>query len=142
MDYHSLSTDDIVKLDVDNMEYGKQRKPTCESGLHSRVLKNRNDCNAVIHTHSYECSVFASTGKTLKLDGEIRENIGGDVSVIPHAMPGTNKLAKVVAKAMTEKNACIMANHGLVCTGKSLSEALDMCRELEKEAKQNIMNKH
>ncbi|HKK96043.1 MAG TPA: class II aldolase/adducin family protein [Anaerovoracaceae bacterium] len=138
MDYHSLGVNDIVRLNIDTMDCGKQRKPTCECDLHSKVLKNKANCKAVIHTHSYECSVFAATGKSLKLEGEIERIVGGDVDVISHAMPGTNKLAKLVSKAMSQKNACIMANHGLVCAGANLYETLDMCRELEKEAKKNI----
>jgi ribulose-5-phosphate 4-epimerase/fuculose-1-phosphate aldolase len=138
MEYHALTLEDIVKVDMESLDYGRQRKPTCESSLHSKVLKTRKDFNAVIHTHSYECSVYAATGKTLKLSDEGRKIVAKDVIVVPHAMPGTNKLAKLVANAMIDRDACIMANHGLVCGGSSLAETLNKCRLMEKEAKEII----
>lgn len=142
MDYHKITEDDIVKVDINTMDHADQRKPTSEKGVHSAILKMKPDCNAVIHTHSYECSVFAATGKELKVDDEIKNLTLGDIQVISHAMPGTSRLTKGVVKAMENKNACIMANHGVVCCGEDLKQVLNMCRDLEKAANKIIKEKN
>lgn len=142
MDYHKITADDIVKVDMNTMDYTDQRKPTSEKGIHSAMLKMKPDCNAVIHTHSYECSVFAATGKELKVDDKIKNLILGDIQVVSHAMPGTSRLTKGVVKAMENKNACIMANHGVVCCGVDLKQVLNMCRDLEEVANKSIKEKN
>lgn len=142
MDYHSISTDDIVKVNMDTMDYGEQRKPTSEKGVHSAILKMKPNCNAVIHTHSYECSVFAATGKELEVEDKVKVSTLGNIEVIAHAMPGTKRLTKGVVKAMENRNACIMANHGVICCGEDLKQVLDMCRALEKAANKVIKEKN
>jgi L-ribulose-5-phosphate 4-epimerase len=131
MDYHSTNIDDIVKVNMDTMDYADQRKPTSEKGIHSAILKMKPNCNAVIHTHPYECSVFAATGKELEVDDIVKSSTLGNIEVIAHAMPGTKKLTKGVVKAMENRNACIMANHGVVCCGEDLKQVLNICRALE-----------
>ena len=56
---------------------------------------------------------------------------GGPVPVAPYATYGSEQLARNVATALTERTACLMANHGALTTGPDLRSALTGTRYLE-----------
>ena len=43
------------------------RKPTIETGLHLAIYRNREEVNAVIHTHPMYSMVYATQGKDIPL---------------------------------------------------------------------------
>ena len=61
---------------------------------------------------------------------------GSDIPCVPYATFGTEELARNVAAGLAERNACLMANHGQIALGKSLSEALELATEVEALAEQ------
>jgi len=54
--------------------------------------------------------------------------------VAAYALPGTDTLAQNVVIALGEKNAVLMANHGVVGCGQSLAEGMMACQLVEKAA--------
>lgn len=133
MDYYSVSEKDIVKLDLNTMEYGDQRKPSGEKKLHQMIYLLRPEINAVIHTHSYNLAVNTANHNKYKVDKNLAKLTLGDIPVSDYALPGTNKLTKAVKRKITDRNACIIANHGVVCFNESLEDALKICRMLESD---------
>ena len=61
---------------------------------------------------------------------------GNDVRVCNYARYGTKELSVNVLKAIEGRNACLMANHGMLATGSSLEKAMWSAVELETIAKQ------
>ena len=49
-------------------------------------------------------------------------------------MPGTQELAENAVKALGGRKAVLLANHGAVCWGKNLDDALMVAEILEKTA--------
>jgi L-fuculose-phosphate aldolase len=60
--------------------------------------------------------------------------IGGDVQVCEYHPSGSDQLAEVVAAALTDRSAVLMANHGLVTIGKSVDDALHSAQVVEHNA--------
>jgi L-fuculose-phosphate aldolase len=56
---------------------------------------------------------------------------GTDVPLVPYHLFGTEALSDAVAAALQHRDACLMANHGLVAAGNSLGQALKVAREVE-----------
>ena len=52
---------------------------------------------------------------------------------------GTKKLANAAIKALVGRNACLLANHGLISTQYNLSSAYDIVIELEEMCKQYLV---
>jgi len=135
LDYQSLQPEDIVKVNLRTLEYKSARKPTTEKKLHQAILLARPECGAVIHTHSANCSVYAAAGATIPIkDAAMRKRFGGDVRCAAHALPGTSKLSRATLKALEERSACLLQNHGVICCGSSLADAYELCEMLEREA--------
>jgi L-ribulose-5-phosphate 4-epimerase len=131
MDYYDVTEKDMVRLDLKTMEYGNQRKPSGEKKLHQMIYLKRPDVMAIIHTHSYALSVNAANHKEKPVDSKLGKLTRGMIPVSGYGLPGTNKLTNAVKKEIENKNACIIANHGVVCLGDSLDNVLRMCRLIE-----------
>lgn len=131
MDYYSVTERDIVRLDLNTMEYGDQRKPSGEKKLHQMIYLARPDVKAIIHTHSYALSVNAANHEEKAVNNKLGELTNGTIPVSSYGLPGTNKLTNAVKEKIKNRNACIIANHGVVCFSDSLNNALTMCRLIE-----------
>lgn len=142
LDYLSLKEEDMVIVNINTLEKEGGLKPSSEKGVHAGVYKSRKDINAIIHTHPIYCSVLAATRTGLPcLNEQMQKLIGGDVKVSSYGLPGTNKLSKETIKGMEGRNACFMANHGVLCAGKDMEEAFQIIKFLEETCKQYIEQK-
>jgi L-fuculose-phosphate aldolase len=131
-DYATLAPDDVPVVDLaDGTFSGK--KPSSEWKLHAAIYRSRSDVNAVIHTHSMNASTVAAARRDVPpiLD-DLAQIIGPGVRCAPYALPSTKKIVRVTMRALAGRNAALLANHGAVCVGRDLPEALTCCRILEK----------
>jgi ribulose-5-phosphate 4-epimerase/fuculose-1-phosphate aldolase len=55
--------------------------------------------------------------------------------VLPYFRPGSEGLAVAVGDAAARHNCMLLRNHGVVCAGSTLSEAVDRTEELEQTAR-------
>ncbi len=135
LDYLSLRSEDIVKVNIDTMEYQGSLKPSGERDIHAMLLRSRKDIDVVMHSHPNECSAFAAAGKELPAENaEMERYVKGNARVSDYALPSTKSLAKATVAAIEGRNACFMANHGMLAIGKSFDDAFECCRVLEKSA--------
>lgn len=139
MDYDSLKPEDIVIVDMKGNVVEGDRKPSIEYIMHMEIYKDRDDINGIVHAHSTYCTAFAAArmGIPACLD-DLVQIVGGNVRVAKYALPGTIDLAKNAVKALEERNAVILANHGAVAGGRDLKEALKTALVLEKSAQSAI----
>ena len=134
-DYDKLTADDMPVVDLATGTWTGQ-KPSSERGLHLAVYRERPEIQAVIHAHSPFASTLAAAHRDLPpvLD-DLAQIAGPGVRVAPYALPGTSKIVRVTMKALRGRMAAFMANHGVVCLGRSLDEAHLCCQVVEKAAK-------
>ena len=135
MDYKSLLPEDIVILDYRGRVISGERKPSVEVPLHLAVYQARDDVQAVIHTHSVYASALAVARKEIPAVVEdLVQIVGGNVRVNEYALPGTEELGLNTVKALADRNAVLLANHGMLGVGRDLDEALKVCQIVEKSA--------
>ena len=114
--------------------------PTKESFLHLAMYRERASAGAVVHLHSTH-SVAVSC-----LDGIDPENVlppitayyvmrVGKLPLIPYYAPGDPTLADAVGRLAAKHSAVLLANHGPVVAGSSLSAAVNAIEELEETAR-------
>lgn len=133
--YPDLQPEDLVLLDESGQRPDGKLRPSSEVLLHTAIYRHRQDVNGIIHTHSPFASVFAVNRKEIPpvLD-EVAQLIGGSVQVAEYAPPGTPELAGFAVSALRDRQAVLLANHGLVGVGSSLRDALFVCQVVEKAA--------
>jgi ribulose-5-phosphate 4-epimerase/fuculose-1-phosphate aldolase len=118
-------------------------KPTKESFLHIAMYEERERSAAVVHLHS----TFSTAVSVL--DGVDPDDVLppltayyvmriGSLPLVPYYAPGDMNLAKAVRGLAGKHHAVLLANHGPVVAGSSLSAAADAIEELEATAKLHL----
>jgi len=135
----------ISKLD-DQGRHLDGDKPTKESFLHTGFYEQRPAAKAIVHLHSTH-SVAVSC-----LHGIDHQDVLppltayyvmriGKLPLIPYYPPGDIDLAQAVKEMASDHHAALLANHGPIVAGKSLSDAVYATEELEETAKLFLMLK-
>jgi len=133
--YYDLKTADLVQLDFTGKCLEGTRKPSTESLLHGAVYQKRPDVQAIVHTHSNYAAAFAVVRAEIPpILEEMAQLIGGPVKVARYALPGTGELAEHAVEALEDRNAVLLANHGVVAVGRTLDEAFTTALLVEKSA--------
>lgn len=134
--YETLTEKDIILVNYHNLKYKGKIKPSSEKDLHCEIYRTRKEINAVIHTHQLNASIVAATGREIPpiLDDQA-QILGISVRVAKYAPSASDKITKNTVKALKNRMAALMANHGAVCIGRDLDEAFVACQILEKTSK-------
>lgn len=133
--YADLKDDDIAVVDLDVESVEGELVPSSESLMHAAIYRARPDVGAVIHTHAVFSSVAAVSGLEVPpIIDEMVVYVGGAIKVSDYAFPSTQELADNVCDALGDRNAALIRNHGAVCVGRDLDEALDVCQLVERLA--------
>jgi 3-dehydro-4-phosphotetronate decarboxylase len=139
----NLDPERLSLLDADGRHIGGD-KPTKEAMLHTAVYAARQSAGAIVHLHStHAVAVSCIHG----IDGHnclppitayYAMRIGA-LPLVPYFPPGDEGLAAAVGRMSETHHALLLANHGPVVAGSSLSAATDAIEELEETAKLFLM---
>ena len=136
MGYDILKLEDMVLANIDDLSYVGKLKPSIEFPLHAEIYKVRPEISAIIHTHSINASSIAAARKDIPpiLDDMV-QIVGGSIRITEYALPGSEQIVKNTLKKLEGRTAVILANHGPICLGRNLDEALITSQIVEKAAK-------
>ncbi len=114
--------------------------PTKEGFLHRVMYAGRPDAGAVVHlhsTHSVAVSCLADVDPEDVLPPITAYYIMrvGRLPLVPYFPPGDTRLAEAVRPLVGKHHAVLLANHGPVVAGTSLSAAAGAMEELEETAR-------
>lgn len=129
--YRDMNPDDVVLLDSDGRPLRDGYKPSSELGFHISAYRARPDVSAVVHTHSPYATTFACLGMDIPPVHYLVGFAGKNVRVAPYATFGSDELASFVAEHLSDRNAVLLANHGLVAVGESIESAYNVALEVE-----------
>ena len=144
-DYLSLTPEDIVVVNIHDLTYAGEIKPSSEKGIHAACYKLRGDVDFVIHTHQTYASLAGLSGRDVNgLTGESEEVIGSNVPLAAYGLPGTGKLRAGVIAALqrSTSKAVLMHHHGALCLGGSLEDAFRVANELENVCRQALFDRY
>jgi L-fuculose-phosphate aldolase len=133
--YDQLKPDDIIIVNSEGVKMAGVRTPSTEIKMHLALYKANPEFNAVIHTHSiYACAVASMRRDIPPFIEDMVQVVGGPIRCSDYALAGTEELAKNAVIAVGDNNAALLANHGAVCCGKNMREALNIASIVEKSA--------
>ncbi len=118
--------------------------PTKEAFLHFSMYAERSDAQAVVHLHSSHAtavSILADVDPADVMPALTAYYIMrvGRLPLVPYFPPGDPELAHAVKALASRHHAVLLANHGPVVAGTSLSSAQYAVEELEETAKLFLM---
>jgi L-fuculose-phosphate aldolase len=125
VDYTCMDINDVMIINMLGEVVEGERNPSSEYPLHLAIYQARPDVNAIIHTHCVYATTMAILHEPLPpIVDEFVIRIGGQVEVAEYAFMGSEELARNVVEALGPRNAVFLANHGAVCVGQTLGDAL------------------
>ena len=105
--------------------------PTSELPLHLALYADRPEAGAVVHTHSPAATALSALADEVPPVHYYVAMFGGPVAVAPYATYGSPELAGNAVRALRDRTACLLGNHGAVTIGPDLAAARDKSVYLE-----------
>jgi L-fuculose-phosphate aldolase len=129
--YEKMKPVQVVEMDLEG-NYRGEYLPSTEWRMHMDVFRARPEAKAVVHVHSPYATALACLRKDVPAFHYMIGVTGGtSLRVSGYAEFGTQELSDAMLKAMEGRTACLLANHGQICFGPSLSRALWLAGEIE-----------
>ena len=136
--YSLLKVKDIVFVNI-NGKYNKNQKPSSEWRFHQDIYISKKNAKAIVHSHSTNATALSTHNKKIPSFHYMVALAGGsDIKCAKYATYGTRELSKNILKALKNRFACLIANHGQITFGSSLAEAFELAEEVDNLAKQYI----
>ena len=109
-----------------------RRSPSSVWRLHADLLRSRPDAAAVVHCHSVHATALACHGRGIPPFHYMVVQAGGpDIRCAGYATFGSQQLSDLALAALAGRQACLLAHHGQVSVGASLTQALALAVEVE-----------
>ncbi len=134
-----LRVDELSVTDLEGRHLGGPR-PSKELAVHVGMLRARPGAGAVVHLHSSHAVAVAC-----RADLDPHDALPpftaysvmrlGRVALVPYLPPGDPGLGSAVEAAARETGALLLANHGLVTSGRDLDAAMGAAEEIEETAR-------
>ena len=139
-----LEADRISRLDVDYRHIGGD-KPSKEVFMHRAMYRARPDAGAVVHLHSTHATAVGClpdvdpTNPIPPLTPYFVMRVGRSMPIVEYYRPGDAAMEPAIHEAALGARAVLLANHGPVVSGKTLTDAVYAAEELEEAAKLFLM---
>ncbi len=132
--YAEVTSDGLAVVDLDGNVVAGGR-PSTEKAMHLACYTAFPEVGGVVHCHPLHASMFAVARQPIPaVIEEVIVYVGGDVPVADYSTTGTDDLAAEVVRHLADRGAVLMANHGLLCVGKSAEDALHTALVVEHTA--------
>ena len=139
MKYSSLNIKDIVFVSLKGIFDKKKNKPSSEWRFHQDIYLSKIDAKAIVHAHSTCATAVSSHQKNIPAFHYMIGVAGGeDLKCTKYATFGTKQLSKNIIKALKNRSACLIANHGQVAFSSNLEKAFELAQEVENICHQYI----
>ena len=134
--YETMQPEQIVFMGLDG-SFDSRQRPSSEWRFHLDILKARPEVNAVVHAHPPYATTLAIMGLEIPPIHYMVAVAGGDtIRCAPYATYGTEQLSQHAVSALEDRFACLLAHHGMIAIGPSLSKAMWLAVEVETLARQ------
>ena len=143
--YETLKVEDIVFLKLNEEKnfltwFNSGKNPSSEWKFHQDIYINKREARAIVHAHSPHATAVSSHGKPIPAFHYMVALAGGeDIKCSDYATFGTRELSQNILRALQNRKACLMSNHGQVAFGQNLSSAFELSEELENICHQYII---
>lgn len=129
--YNEIGPEDVAVVELDGTHVDGL-DPSSETPMHLAIYRAL-DATAIVHTHSTWATTLAVLHQPVPPVHYAVAAAGGEVPVADYATYGTKELAANVVETLEAAGttACLLANHGLIAIGDTLSAALETADHVE-----------
>mgnify|MGYP005701439351 CR=1 FL=1 len=137
--YSSLKNKDIVFVSLSGKYDKKNGLPSSEWKFHQDIYNNKKNAKAIVHAHSTNATAVATHKRGIPPFHYMVAMAGGhDIKCAKYATFGTRELSNNILKALRDRKACLIANHGQIAFEENLTKAFELAEEVENISLQYI----
>ena len=116
------------------------REPNPATRFHLWVYRSRADVNAIAHTHPPAASALAAAEQPLIVAHMDATPLFDDMAFLPDwpGLPTADREGELIAAALGDKHAILLAHHGLLAAGRSVQESTFLAVFIERMARQQL----
>ena len=128
--------EDMVVIDMRGNKVSGPRKPSSEMAMHLLIYEMRPDVFSVVHAHPPCATAYAAAGIPLNkaLISEVVLALGC-IPLTEYGTPGTPELSDQMRPFISNFDALLLSNHGVVTYGENLEDAFNRMDTVEHFAK-------
>ncbi|MBY0289819.1 MAG: L-fuculose-phosphate aldolase [Mycobacteriaceae bacterium] len=137
VDYADMVLDDLVLVDPEGAVLTAKdgRSPSTEMALHLACYRAFDDIGSVIHSHPVWATMFAVARQSIPACvDEFAVYCGGEIRCAEYAASGSPDVGDNAVKALQDRAAALIANHGLVAVGPRPDKVLHVTALVERTA--------
>ena len=139
MKYSSLKNKDIVFVSHKGQFDIKKGIPSSEWRFHQDIYLNKEEAMAIVHAHSNYATAISTHGKAIPAFHYMVALAGGNnIKCAKYATYGTRELSRNILRALKNRSACLIGNHGQIAFSENLSKAFVLAEEVENLSNQYI----
>ena len=135
----SLKNKDIIFVSLSGRYDKKSGLPSSEWKFHQDIYNSKKEAKAIVHAHSINATALSTHKRGIPPFHYMVAMAGGhDIKCANYATFGTRELSKNILKALRDRKACLIANHGQIAFEENLSKAFELAEEVENISLQYI----
>jgi L-fuculose-phosphate aldolase len=131
------TVEQLLRVDASIRPVSGQGIPNPAVRFHRWIYDRAPQVQAIVHTHPPALSAFSMLGKPMPvahMDAAIFHDDCGFLGVYP-GVPTGDEEGRLISQALAGRRCAMLANHGIVCTGSSIEEAVYLAVFAERNAR-------
>ena len=139
--FDEITATNLLLVDQDLQLIDGSGMPNPANRFHTWVYSARPDINCIIHTHPFHLATLSMLEKPLIISHMDMCPLFDDCAFLAQwpGIPVGNEEGEIIAKALGDKRALLLAHHGLLVTGATVEEALMLAHLIERAAKMQLV---
>jgi L-fuculose-phosphate aldolase len=117
---------DLIRIDDDLETVGGGMLANPATRFHLWVYRVRPDVRCIVHTHPPFASALSMLGQPLVVSHMDATPLYEDCAFLADwpGVPTTDEEGRIISEALGEKNAVLLAHHGMLVTGETVEQAV------------------
>ena len=139
--FDELKASDYMLVDDDLNVLEGDGTPNPANRFHLHVYRVRPDVQAIVHTHPPHVSALSMIGEELAVSHMDTAILYEDCAFLPDwpGVPFGDGEGELIAGALGDKRAVLLAHHGQLCAGRSIEEAAVLAVTIEHAARLQLL---
>jgi len=139
--FDEISSSNLIHVDQDLQVVSGRGIPNPANRFHTWVYKQRPDVNCIIHTHPSHIAALSMLEVPLEISHMDVCPLYDDCAFLETwpGVPVGNEEGEIIANALGDKRAILLAHHGQLIAAKSIEEACVLALLIERAAKLQLL---
>jgi len=140
---YDLCEENVVVLGESGDVLSGSGSPSKEVRFHLGIYRSLPEIGGVAHYHAPYCTAFAVRGMSIPLETNNAKRYFPKMPVVPELPDGSQELADAVIKAFQDREVrlILLAGHGIVSIGHTLTEAHLLAESAEEAARIALLSR-